>query len=143
MIDMMERQQVQKPDDIEVLLPWLATGKLSAGDERRVKAAILQNPSLARDYAAVEEEYNELVLLNESLGAPSPRAMHNLFAMIDDEQSARASAGQMTPATHGSDEGIMARAAAVLSSGRVLGWVAGAGLMVLLVQAIIIGKKIL
>src|SRR5262249_57665999 len=83
----------QEPGDIELLLPWHAAGTLSARDARRVEEALASDPDLARQYAVIREEYAETIDLNESLGAPSVRAIQNLFAAIDAEpaQEARTS----------------------------------------------------
>jgi anti-sigma factor RsiW len=73
----------ETPSDIEELLPWHAAGTLSRRDAQRVEEALAKDPALARRYALVREELSETILLNETLGAPSPRAMENLFAKID------------------------------------------------------------
>src|SRR3954467_8669116 len=77
------------PDEIEALLPWHAAGALSARDSRRVEQALARDPVLARQYAAIREECAATVALNESLGAPSARAMQKLFAAIEAEPSRR------------------------------------------------------
>jgi hypothetical protein len=73
------------PGDIEALLPWHAAGTLSTRDSRRVDEALARHPELARQHAAIREECAEIIRLNDSLGAPSSRAMHKLFAAIDAE----------------------------------------------------------
>src|SRR6266496_4527766 len=75
----------QEPSEIEMLLPWHAAGTLNARDARRVEEALARDPELARQYAVIREEYAETIHLNESLGAPSVRAMQKLFAAIDGE----------------------------------------------------------
>ena len=75
----------QEPSDIELLLPWHAAGTLNARDARRVEEALGRDPELARQYAVIREEYAGTIDLNESLGAPSVRAMQKLFAAIDAE----------------------------------------------------------
>ena len=95
----------REPGEIEMLLPFHAAGTLNARDARRVEEALASDPDLARQYAVIREEYAETISLNESLGAPSARAMQKLFAAIDAEPvrkpslsvslSARISAGQM------------------------------------------------
>ncbi len=82
----------QEPSEIEMLLPWCAAGTLSARDARRVEEALARDPGLVRQYAAIREEYAETIHLNESLGAPSTRAMRNLFAAIDAEPERKPSA---------------------------------------------------
>lgn len=71
--------------DIEALLPWHAAGTLSRRDAQRVEEALARDPELARRYALVREELGETIHLNETLGAPSARAMETLFAKIDAE----------------------------------------------------------
>jgi anti-sigma factor RsiW len=121
----------QEPGDIEMLLPWHAAGTLNARDARRVEEALARDPDLARQYAVIREEYTETIGLNESLGAPSARAMQKLFAAIDAEperkpvMSARMSAG-------------ISEFFAKLSP-RTLAWSASVGALALLVQAGVIG----
>jgi hypothetical protein len=69
--------------DIEALLPWHAAGVLSARDAERVEAALASDGELARRYAMVREELGETIRLNETLGAPSVRAMDRLMAAIE------------------------------------------------------------
>ena len=75
----------QEPSRIEMLLPFHAAGTLNPRDSRRVDEALARDCELARQYAVVREEYVETIHLNESLGAPSARAMQGLFAAIDAE----------------------------------------------------------
>ncbi|MGJ4942778.1 hypothetical protein ACQR1W_19540 [Bradyrhizobium sp. HKCCYLS1011] len=74
-----------EPSDIELLLPWYAAGTLNLPDTRRVEEALARDPELARQYAVIQQEYAETIGLNESLGAPSMRAMQKLFAAIEAE----------------------------------------------------------
>jgi len=71
--------------EIEDLLPWHAAGTLNHRDAQRVEAALAADPELARRYELVREELGETIHLNETLGAPSARAMTALFAKIDAE----------------------------------------------------------
>ena len=73
------------PDGIEALLPWYAAGTLNRAESERVAQALERDPELARRYALVREELGETIILNESLGAPSARAMNELFARIEAE----------------------------------------------------------
>ncbi len=73
------------PDDIELLLPWHAAGTLSRRDAERVERALANDNGLAARYEAVREELGAAINLNETLGAPSARAMNDLFARIDAE----------------------------------------------------------
>ena len=77
-------------DDIEMLLPWHAAGSLDPRDAKRVDDALRRDPELARRYALVRQELAETIQLNESLGAPSTRAMEALFRQIDREPKSSA-----------------------------------------------------
>ncbi|MCJ9734503.1 hypothetical protein MOV75_30590, partial [Bradyrhizobium sp. PRIMUS42] len=90
MMALSKKMLEQEPSEIELLLPWHAAGTLNARDARRVEEALARDPALAKQYAAIRGEYEETIHLNESLGAPSTRAMQKLFAAIDAEP-ARAS----------------------------------------------------
>ncbi|MBX9710352.1 MAG: hypothetical protein K2X60_04900 [Xanthobacteraceae bacterium] len=121
----------REPGEVEALLPWHVAGTLSARDARRVEDALASDPDLARQYAVIQDEYAETILLNESLGAPSARAMQKLFAAIDTEP-ARTSAAGFNPLT---------RIGGFFTSlsPRTLAWSAVAGACALLLQAGIIG----
>lgn len=72
-------------EDIENLLPWFAAGTLSRRDAARVEEALANDTELARRFDMVREELGETIRLNESLGAPSARAMKQLFEKIEAE----------------------------------------------------------
>ena len=69
------------------LLPWHATGTLSRRDADRVEQALAGDRELARRYELVRQELAETTRLNETLGAPSARAMEKLFAAINAEEA--------------------------------------------------------
>src|SRR5262245_22518171 len=92
MMALSKKMLEQEPSEIEMLLPWHAAGRLNARDTRRVEEALARDADLARQYAAIQTEYAETIDLNESLGAPSVRAMHKLFEAIDAEPVRQASA---------------------------------------------------
>jgi anti-sigma factor RsiW len=121
----------QEPSEIEMLLPWHAAGTLNARDARRVDEALASDPDLARQYAVIREEYAETIHLNESLGAPSARAMQKLFAAIDGEPVRKPSVSV----------NISARISEFFAklSPRTLAWSAGLGAVALLLQAGVIG----
>ena len=73
--------------ELEALLPWHATGTLNRRDAERVEQALAGDRELARHYELVREELAETIHLNETLGAPSARAMEKLFAAIDAEEA--------------------------------------------------------
>ena len=125
----------QEPSEIELLLPWHAAGTLNPRDARKVEEALARDPELARQYAVIREEYAGTIDLNESLGAPSVRAMQNLFAAIDAEP-ARVPAASLN---------LAARFASFFSSlsPRTLAWSAGFGAFALVLQAGIIAAVLM
>jgi anti-sigma factor RsiW len=125
------RKMLERPSDVELLLPWHAAGTLNARDARRVEEALASEPELAREYVVIREEYAETISLNESLGAPSMRAMQKLFADIDQEP-VRTSSTSVSLSTR------IPRFFANLSP-RTLALSATAGVIVLLLQASVIG----
>ncbi|MPZ37833.1 MAG: hypothetical protein GEU95_07175 [Rhizobiales bacterium] len=78
-------REAPERQDIEALLPWHAAGTLSRRDSDRVEQALAGDRELARRYELVREELGETIHLNETLGAPSARAMEKLFASIEAE----------------------------------------------------------
>src|SRR5262245_14721083 len=78
--------QERERHEIESLLPWHAAGTLDRRDAERVEQALAEDGELARRYELVREELAETIRLNETLGAPSERAMEKLFAAIDAEE---------------------------------------------------------
>ena len=121
----------REPGEIEMLLPFHAAGTLNARDARRVEEALAGDPELARQYAVIREEYAETISLNESLGAPSVRAMQKLFAAIDGEPV-------RTPSLSVSMSARVSEFFARLSP-RTLAWSASLGAVALLLQAGVIG----
>jgi anti-sigma factor RsiW len=85
----MNTTEKEMQSEIEELLPWHAAGTLSRSDRQRVEDALERDPELARRYALVRDELGETIHLNETLGAPSARAMETLFAKIDAEPARR------------------------------------------------------
>jgi anti-sigma-K factor RskA len=81
----MNTKSKEVQEDIELLLPWHAAGTLSRRDAERVERALANDNELAARYELVREELGEAIRLNESLGAPSARAMQALFEKIDAE----------------------------------------------------------
>src|SRR5689334_8343450 len=131
MMAMSKKMLDQEPSEIEMLLPFHAAGTLNARDTRRVDEALANDPDLARQYAVIREEFAETIHLNESLGAPSVRAMQKLFAAIDGEPVRKPSLST----------NISAWISEFFSklSPRTLAWSASLGAVALLLQAGVIG----
>jgi hypothetical protein len=132
---MSKKMLEQEPSQIEMLLPFHAAGTLNPRDSRRVDEALTRDPELARQYAVIREEYAETIHLNESLGAPTARAMQRLFAAIDAEP----------PAKPSSSINLFAWLTRFFSSlsPRTLAWSGSLGALALLLQAGVIGAVLM
>jgi anti-sigma-K factor RskA len=123
-------REAPERQDIEALLPWHAAGTLSRRDSDRVEQALASDRELARRYELVREELNETIHLNETLGAPSARAMEKLFAAIDAE----------APVARKASFNLVGRVAEFLSSlsPRTLAYAASAAVLALVLQAAVL-----
>ncbi len=113
--------------EIEDLLPWHAAGTLDHRDAHRVEAALAEDPELARRYELVREELGETIHLNETLGAPSARAMEALFAKLDAEPARRPAVSLNLGARIGEFFASL--------SPRTLAWSASAAALAIVLQA--------
>jgi hypothetical protein len=129
------KKLLEEPSEIEMLLPWHAAGTLNARDARRVEEALARDPELARQFAVIREEYAETIHLNESLGAPSARAMQKLFAAIDGEPVRKPSL------TSRISTGIAQFFAGL--SPRTMAYASGVAAIALLLQAGVIGAVLM
>ena len=135
MMALSKKMLEQEPSEIEVLLPWHAAGTLNARDARRVEEALARDPDLARQYAVIREEYAETIGLNETLGAPSARAMQKLFAAIDAEPAQQPSAwSRLSTRVSGFFANL---------SPRTVAWSASLGALLLILQAAVIGMALI
>jgi anti-sigma-K factor RskA len=129
------QKEAPERQEIETLLPWHAAGTLSRRDAQRCEQALASDRDLARHYDAVREELNETIHLNESLGAPSARAMERLFAAIEAE----------SPAPRKSTFDLAGRVSEFLSgfSPRTLAWSATAAAVAILLQAAVLTSVVI
>lgn len=79
----MSEPSLEEPDAIDLLLPFHATGRLSASERAQIEAALARDPDVARRLAIVDAERTETNAHNAGLGAPSRRSRDALFARID------------------------------------------------------------
>jgi hypothetical protein len=131
---MNQADQKMSAEDVEALLPWYAAGTLAAREADQVEAALAADAGLARRLELAREEMAETVLLNESLGAPSPRVAENLFKAIDRER-----ARGRAPAAGGGLGGWLMG----LFTPRAFALTAGAAVLVMMLQAGVIAKLVL
>jgi anti-sigma-K factor RskA len=120
-------------EEIEQLLPWHAAGTLSRRDAQRVEQALQNDADLARQYTLVREEFSETIHLNETLGAPSSRAMERLLAGIEAERGP-----QRQPRASVAFSTWLAERLVALSP-RKLAYVATAAVVLIAIQAGVLG----
>src|SRR5688572_5643666 len=120
--------------EIETLLPWHAAGTLNRRDADRVEQALSCDRELAQRYDLVREELAETIHLNESLGAPSARAMTKLFAAIDAE----------APVVKKTSFDFVSRVVEFMSSfsPRTLAWSATAAALAIVLQAAVLATVV-
>lgn len=125
---------VPENEEIELMLPWYAAGTLSRRDAARVESALAKDAELARRFELVREELGETIRSNESLGAPSARAMKQLFEKIDAE-----------PVRHSAPSvSFMTRVSEFMASlsPRTLAYAGGVAALAIVLQAGVIGSLI-
>ena len=126
--------KTKKRQEIEELLPWYAAGTLSRRDAQRVEQAIENDADLVRQLELVREELSDTIHQNETLGAPSTRAMEKLMAGIEKESGpARQSRRAFSLSTW------VAETFSGLSP-RTLTWATAAAALLIVVQAGILGS---
>jgi anti-sigma-K factor RskA len=84
---MIFKNKAAEREEIEALLPWHAAGTLSRREAEMVEQALATDADLAAQFETVREDLAETIVANESLGAPSARAMQKLMADIEADVS--------------------------------------------------------
>lgn len=72
-------------EEIEMLVPFYVTGRISADDSKRVDAYLKRNPDFAEHIELVRDERAVTVSANEALGFPSARSTDKIFETIAQE----------------------------------------------------------
>lgn len=71
--------------EIEDLLPWYVTGRLSARDHDRVAAYLARYPEAAAGLSAAREDMAASVAANEVLPGPAPTVLDDLMRSLPDQ----------------------------------------------------------
>ncbi len=119
-------------DDIEMLLPWYVTGKLSAVDEARVTAYLVANPEMQSQLEIIRQEQTETIAANEAIGQPARHSLDNLMAEINRREQL-----SLSGMTHRLVESVKGFFEMPTATG--VRWAGAAAAVVLLMQALIIG----
>jgi anti-sigma factor RsiW len=114
-----------KPESVAELAPFYVVGALSPVEKARFEAALARNPELARNVAAAQAERDEVLGLNESLPAPTQRALKILLERMKDEPASRSLWSRLD----------LGAALAEMFSPRALGWAAAAACLLVSIEA--------
>jgi anti-sigma-K factor RskA len=125
----MFKNKAAEREEIEALLSWHAAGTLSRREADMVERALATDASLAAQYETVREDLAETIAANESLGAPSARAMQKLMADIE----ADASSARRVRSSFSLGEWLSERLSSF--SPRTLAWSAAAATVAVVLQA--------
>lgn len=124
-------------EEAELLLPWYATGKLSADENRIVEAWLAEHPEAGERLESVREEQYLSVAGNESIKVPGGAALTRFLAGIEAEGDARVQSPGMLAGFFGSIGTFLAG-----FSPQAMGIAAAACLGLLVVQATVIGTLV-
>jgi len=116
--------------DIELLLPWHVTGKLSAADAARVAEALASDPALQRQADLIRQEIEGITALNKAIAAPGADTTRRFMELIEKDSGPARTARR----------GFLAQVwqAFVDLMQPQVRWVAAAAAIVLLVQGLAI-----
>lgn len=135
----MSENAMKEPEieEAELLLPWYATGKLSAEEKQIVDAWLAEHPEAAERLESVREEQHLTVVGNEAIKVPGGAALTRLLADVEAEGDARVQSPGMLAGLFGSIGEFMAGL-----SPQMMGVAAAACLGLLVVQATVIGTLV-
>lgn len=75
-------ERLTEREEIELLVPFYVTGRISPEDARRVEAYLQRNPDFAEHIELARDERSATVGVNEALGFPSARSSDAVFEAI-------------------------------------------------------------
>lgn len=78
----MNQSPLSEADEIEALLPWLVTGKLTRAEEARVTRYLETHPTTAAHVALARDEQDASIYANEAIKGPSSAALDRLMAEV-------------------------------------------------------------
>ncbi len=73
------------PNEIEALMPWYATGRLSAEDRAKVATALQDQADLTRQMRFIEEVRQAAIRLNEDISVPGNPGWDRIAAVVATE----------------------------------------------------------
>jgi len=82
---MPENNNMSERTEIESLLPWYVTGKLSKSETEKVDQYLAAHPGMSMQLDLIEQEKLETTLINEAIATPSATSIDRLMARLDEE----------------------------------------------------------
>lgn len=76
---------MKTPEDIELLLPFYATGRLTAAERSEVAAALRADPTLRRQLELIEEEAEVARDVSDAVAPLRPESLDGLLAQVSKE----------------------------------------------------------
>lgn len=123
-------EHLSERDEIELLLPWYATGKLDPADKARVEHHLARDVDLRRQLELIREEEIETIAASEAIRLP-------VEFSVDKTLGAVARSSPLTGALN--SLGASLKALFNGSLGQPLRWTAAAAGLALVVQTAVIG----
>ncbi len=132
-----ETDSFSEREEIEMLLPWFATGRLAADEKERVAAYLRQHPEMQRQVELIRDEHHATIVANEALKGPAPGGLDRL------RQSIAAEATTLDKAKAGLG-GWLSEMGRLFSSPTpaAVRWAGAAAVVLMLVQAAFIGTLV-
>ena len=78
-----------EPQDVEELLPWYVTGRISREEARGVEAALKTMPDLADKLVQAQRERDAVARAAEAIEPPPPETLQNLLQQVDNTRQIR------------------------------------------------------
>lgn len=78
-----------EPQDVEELLPWYATGRISREEARGVEAALNTMPDLAQKLTQVQREREAVALGSEAVPPPPAENLQRLLQQVETTRQVR------------------------------------------------------
>ena len=78
-----------EPQDVEELLPWYVTGRISREEARGIEAALKTMPVLADKLAQAQRERDAVARAAEAIEPPPPETLQNLLQQVETTRQSR------------------------------------------------------
>jgi len=78
-----QHQGPLEPQDVEELLPWYVTGRVSREEARGIEAALKTMPDLAEKLAQVQREREAVARASEAVESAPPETLQRLLQQVE------------------------------------------------------------